>query len=291
MTEEMLFYTIDDAGNQHWISNIDILEALREIKADQCDILFVHTDLSAIGTPSPHLRRSALLENIYQVLLEIKVSTIIFPAFTFSFVNGEEFNVNTSTAKYMGALNEYVRKKEGVVRSLDPLMSVIAAGDHAEEFYRVGKRCMGENGIFDKLHQKKNVSFLFLGAIPTHCFTYAHYVEAVYGVPYRFEKWFEGQITDKDGNKYTDSYSVYAGCQGITPAAMIPFEREMCEHGWYRQKKVGKADIICFDEPDAYKAVWSALEKDICGFLTKRFTPEDLKHELKTPNGRVVMVP
>lgn len=289
MKDITLFYY--DNGKKA-VTTYDLYEKLKFVKADQCDLLFIHTDLAGLGMPNTKLKRTEFFGAIYEVLLALKVKTLVFPAFTFSFANDEDFSVNDSTAKYMGALNEYVRKQPGVVRSLDPLMSVIAVGERAEEFYEVGKRCMNDGGIFDMLHQIPNVRFLFLGAKPTHCFTYAHYVEGVYNVPYRFEKWFEGFVTDRDGNTYKDSFSLLAGCKGIYPAAMVPFEKHMLKHDRFERISAGDGEIICFKESDAYQAMWEALDENIHGFLVRPFTEDDLVKEVKPRNGnRVVMVP
>ncbi len=291
MESKALFYISLQDGTKQQISNLDLLSALRKVGADDCELLFIHTDIASFGMPSPELRRRQLLDEIYQVIQALGVKTVVFPAFTFSFVNGEDFSVNGSTAKYMGALNEYVRKRPDAVRSLDPLMSVVAVGAQAEQFYRVGKQCMGPGGIFSLLHGSPNVKFLFLGAKPTECFTYAHYVEACYHVPYRFEKWYTGTVTDRDGNTYEDSFSVYAACKGVFPAAMLPFDRHMREKGAFRIEPVGGSEVVCFREEDAYQAMWDALNENIYGFLAKPFTTEDLVHEVKESTGRTVMVP
>lgn len=274
------------------VTNFELFERLKQVKANECDLLFIHTDLSSFGTPNIELKRKEFFGAIYDVLLSLNVRTLMFPAFTFSFANDESFSVNNSTAKYMGALNEYIRKQPNVIRSLDPLMSVITIGEKAESFYKVGKRCMNEGGIFDMLHHTPNVKFLFLGAKPTHCFTYAHYVEGAYQVPYRFENWFNGMVTDRDGNTYNDSYSLLAGCKGIYPAAMIPFEKHMLKNNFFDIVDIGDGQIICFNEKDAYKAMWDALDENIHGFLVRPFTDKDLIKEVKPRNGsRVVMVP
>lgn len=286
-----LFYNLDDHGGKVWITNQDLLSTLRHVGADQGELLFIHTDTASFGTPNPKLRRREFLQEIYKVLLDLGVKTLVFPTFTFSFANNEDFDVNNSTAKYMGALNEYVRKLPDSVRSLDPLMSVVAVGERAKQFYRIGKRCMGEGGIFAQLHHLPNVKFLFLGANPTMCFTYAHYVEALYPVPYRFEKWYTGRITDREGRTYEESYSVFAACKGITPAAMLPFKRHMVKNGWLETEPVGSSSLTCFWERDAYKAMWDALDENIHGFLARPFTDEDLVHEVKPYSERIVMVP
>ncbi len=280
------------AKNDKEVTTFELYEALKRVKADECDLLFIHTDLASFGIPNSKLKRKEFFGDIYDVLLALNIPTLMFPAFTFSFANDEDFSVNDSTAKYMGALNEFVRKQPNATRSLDPLMSVIAVGEKAESFYKVGKRCMSEGGIFDILHHTPNVKFLFLGAQPTHCFTYAHYVEGKYPVPYRFEKWFRGSVTDRDGNTYEDSYSLLAGCKGIYPAAMLPFEKHMLKNNFFDIADIGDGRIICFNERDAYKAMLDALDENIHGFLVSPFTDSDLIKEVKPRNGnRVVMVP
>lgn len=291
MCQVNLFYTSDTKGNQRWVTNDDLFAALKKIEADQCELLFIHTDIASFGLPNPALRRKELLKYIYQTIEQLKVKTIMFPAFTFSFANQEDFSVNDSTAKYMGALNEFARKQPGAVRSLDPMMSVITLGEEAEAFYHVGKQCMKEGGIFSMLHNHPNVKFLFLGAKPNVRFTYAHYVEAAHQVPYRFEKWYTGKITDRDGAAYVDSYSVHAACQGVYPAPMAPFERHMENNHSFQREAVGSSEVISFWETDAYKAMWDALDENIHGFLTKPFTAEDLICEVKYNPERTVMVP
>ena len=291
MQQVNLFCTTDMEGTQQWVTNRDLFSALKKVEADQCELLFIHTDTASFGMPNPALKRKEFLGHIYQVIEQLKVKTVLFPAFTFSFANQEDFSVNGSTAKYMGALNEFARKQPGAVRSLDPMMSVVALGEEAESFYRVGKQCMGEGGIFSMLHNHDKVKFLFLGAKPTACFTYAHYVEAVYKVPYRFEKWYTGKITDREGTTYEDSYSVHAACKGVTPAAMLPFERHMEKHQFFKREPFGASEVISFWEPDAYRAMWDALDENIHGFLTRPFTEEDLVHEVNYNPERTVMVP
>lgn len=38
--------------SKEWITNIDLLEKLRKLKADECEILYIHSALS-FGTPNP----------------------------------------------------------------------------------------------------------------------------------------------------------------------------------------------------------------------------------------------
>ncbi len=289
--EKITLFNAQSNGETKEVTNIDLFEALKKIEADQCDILFVHTDLSAFGLPAKRLRKKELLMRLHNLILSLGVNTVVYPSFTFSYANGESFDINKSSAKAMGALNEYVRKLPESIRSFDPLMSVVAVGESADKFRRVGASCMGENGIFDLLHKSKNVQFLFLGADPTACFTYAHYIEAIEKVPYRFEKWYEGMAIDESGNEHQYKAALHAACKGVYPKAMAAFEQQMIEQNTYKQIICGNAKLTCFKEKDAYVAMKVALKKDINAFLASPFTSEDLIHEVKRHDERIVMVP
>ena len=108
---------------KNWITYGDLVRAMKEVKADDCDALLIHTDLS-FGLPTRELKRKELVEVLYDAICELGVKTLIFPTFTFSYGNREDFDVKNTKCK-MGMLNEYVRKMPGSVRSRDPLMSVL----------------------------------------------------------------------------------------------------------------------------------------------------------------------
>ena len=74
----------------------------------------------------------------------------------------------------MGALNEYVRKMPNSLRSIDPLMSSVLIGDDNDIVTNILKSSIGTGSTFDKLHNKKNVKFLFLGTKVGDCFAYMH---------------------------------------------------------------------------------------------------------------------
>ena len=91
-----------------------LLSTLRSAKADECDILYIHSDLS-FGAPNPGLKRSELLARLMDTIGQLGVKTIMFP--TFSFCNNEIFDRKTPAR--MGALNEYAKTPQAV-RSATP---------------------------------------------------------------------------------------------------------------------------------------------------------------------------
>ncbi|MDP1510653.1 AAC(3) family N-acetyltransferase [Paenibacillus ottowii] len=274
--------------NEVWYTGEDILNKLKEVGAHECDVLFVHTDV-AFGIINPGLKRKQYLGCLYEILQELNVGTLVFPAFTFSFCNKEIYDVKNSRT-FMGALNEYIRNQPGVVRSIDPILSMISAGDKANLFDHIGKNSLGINSAYDILHQQENVKFLFFGAEIGECFTYIHYVEDIMRVPYRFDMSFSGAIIDEEGNRFEDEYKLYAGCAGVKPACSYYFEDYLLENGLLQKTHMGNKPITCISEKDAYREIRKKIENDIHYFLEQPFTAEDLVHEYtKGKNGERII--
>lgn len=104
-------------GQKEEVNAAHMREALLGVGAADCDVLYIHTDMT-FGLPA--LKRGVLLAELLGILEGLGVATLVFPTFTFSFCNHEPFDVqNTRTP--MGALNEYARKTGRGRRSPDPL--------------------------------------------------------------------------------------------------------------------------------------------------------------------------
>ena len=184
---------LDKTGK--WVTTNSLYDALKQLEADKCDILYIHSSLT-FGVPNPKLKKSQLLGSILEVIKTLGVKTICMPTFTFSFCNGNDFDPAKSPSK-MGALNEFFRKQEGVLRSVDPLMSTALLGEDKDLVTGIGHSSCGANSTFDKLHHRDRVKFLFLGPKIGDCMTYMHYLEWLYGVDYRYERVFRGMHLQK----------------------------------------------------------------------------------------------
>ncbi len=266
----------------------DVVNVLKNVHAHECDILFVHTDVS-FGIINPDIKRKQYLQYMYEALQELNVGTLVFPAFTFSFCNKEVFDMRNSRT-LMGALNEYIRTKECVVRSRDPILSMITVGKQATMFDGIGKSSLGINSAYDILHKSDNVKFLFFGAEIAECFTYIHYMEEILKVPYRFDMPFTGTIIDNDGNAYEDTYSLYASCAGVKPACSYYFRDYLIEQGLLQNTYLGNSPVTCISEKDAYREIKEKINNNINYFLEQPFTEQDLVHRYtKGENGERII--
>lgn len=255
----------------------DIVGRLKQVSAHECEILFVHTDI-LFGRPNPSLGRKGYLQALYQVLLDLKVKTLIFPAFTYSFCNHEDYDVRDSRTG-MGALIEYIRKQPGVHRSLDPLLSLLAVGEKTDLLDgELGCQALGLGSGFDCLHQADNVKFLFFGADFTEHFTYIHHIEKVLDVPYRYDQSFSGIITDYNGYSFHHTHSIHTACGGVTLKNFSALKQDLLTAGYLKSAPLGDLEVACIAETDVYREVTRRIQDDPYSFVYP-YTTTDLTHE------------
>jgi aminoglycoside 3-N-acetyltransferase len=235
-------------------------QALLDVGAADCDVLFVHSGLG-MGLPNRELGRTPLLSAIWETFLALQVATICVPTFTFSFPNGENYDRERSRTR-MGALNEYVRQRPGVVRSVDPIMSVALLGTERALVDLVGKHSCGPDSTYDLLHRRGGgVTFLFLGVRCHECFTFSHYVEASARVPFRYHRPFSGTVT-VDGRTWQDTYFHYARYNGTRPVADARLEQDLLSSGHLRRTRLGDGWVSAIDEPAAFATIMDRLRRN-----------------------------
>ncbi len=281
---EQLFY---DADHRLYTAE-DIRNALIQIGASDCTTLFVHSDVM-FGTPAEGFRKRAYLDTLYEIIRSLGVRNLVIPAFTYSFCNGEAYDIVKSKTS-MGAFNEHVRKMEGRYRTDDPLLSVSVPAALEPLFAHVSEHSLGEESAMDILHHMEDVRFLFFGAEMADCFTYVHYVEKMMEVPYRFDMPFEGDVIYPDGTVKTRRQVIHTQCGGVKlPPKYDYFESEMEEKGFLKKCRIGDRYIGCLPEKDAYREIKGHIERNIHYFLEEPFTEGDLTHRYtySTADGRI----
>ena len=276
----MKILNLFQSGDGSWVTSATLLTILEKIKAPEASVLYIHSGLN-FGTPNPDLGRKELLAHLYGLIASLGVPTICFPTFTFSFCNGEDYNVQTSRSR-MGALNEYVRGLPETVRSEDPLMSSVVVGQDHDLVHNLGKDSIGTNSTFDKLHQRgSGVKFLFFGVTVSDCFTYTHYVEERLNTPYRYNRAFSGRIT-YGGRSWQDTYRLFVRYRGVVPSSSGLLESDLVRRGLLRKEASGEASIACLDEPDGYATIVEHLTADVHCYIAE--DPGDKNTEFTVRN-------
>ena len=160
----------------------------------------------------------------------------------------------------MGALNEFFRKQNGVIRSDDPLMSVAMYGFDKDLVEGIGNSSIGANSTFDKIRQRDDVKFLFLGAKIGDCFTYMHYLEWLYKVNYRYDKVFAGNVL-KNGEKTFKEQELFVRYKEVIPnRGSYYYEQLMYDNNDAKIINFGDSSISIVDEKIASQAYKKCLE-------------------------------
>ena len=268
------------------VADKDIREAILATGAGECDILYIHTGMS-FGLPA--VGRKELLGSLLNIFQGLGVETLVFPTFTFSFCNNEVYDIQKSPTA-MGALNEFARKSGLGKRSADPLLSVYVLGNDPGLTENLSAYSIGKGSSYDKLHESgKKAKFFFFGADMRDCFTYTHYLEAIVGVPYRYDREFSGLVVN-DGIESPASvflYSTYANCR-LNP---VPVVHDVMEkRGMLHKGVIGDGAICCLDEKDGYEVIAELLHKDPLFLTDGTFKPEEKDTRYNVNGERITSV-
>ncbi len=284
MKEKNSFLFESKDGNK--VLEEDFYKAFLEVGANDCDLLFVHTKLS-FGKLNRELKRKDICEALFNVLKSLRVKTLVFPTFTFSYGNREDFDVLNTPTK-MGALNEYVRKLPEATRSLDPMMSVVSIGDNKEILNITGVKSLGKGSIFDNLHHTKGVRFLFMGTRLRECGTHMHYIEEQLRVPYRYDKDFYGSIIDYHGDRIEDHRILFVKYRDILPNMDSSYEDYLMEKRFLLHARIGDSDMYSITEEDMYRELSKSLREDVNVFLAEPYDTHPPVKEYKYGNVTTV---
>ena len=254
----------------------DVYQALKSVNADDCDALFIHSDVT-FGMAPTDFNKKEYLSALYNSIQKLNVHYLIVPTFTYSFCNHEDYDVKKSRTS-MGAFNEFLRKLPNRYRTLDPLLSISVPSDLKIYFDHISEHSLGKGSGLDVVHNSKfgKVKFLFFGARLYDCFTYLHYVEKMKEVPYRFDMAFSGKVTNEQGQVHERTQYIHTACTGVTLREDTRFEDYLIEAGYLKKVRLGDSFVSCISEEDAYREINQALERDINHFLMYPFRESEL---------------
>lgn len=256
--------TIIAEGKGGVITYAQLVEALKKAGINQGDTICVHSDLTKFGKNK--LPRTEYLQSYIDAFREVlgEEGILIMPTFSYSFCNGEEYNVQT-TKSTVGVLTEYFRKCPEVVRTRDPIFSFAIHGREIEQYRDIGEACFSRDSMYGKLVDNK-AKIIFLGG-KRGCFTFNHFLESIMKVPYRFMKRFEGIVIDGDNKyqTYRDYYVRHLNQNSIQSVEIMSAFLE--EKGIINTVEIGDATISCIECEAWYNAAVVQYKKNPYYFL------------------------
>lgn len=186
-------------------------EILDKLNIEKIEFLFIANDMGKFGLIED-LNKNLSFELYYNEIFKRNENiTIIFPTASLNLVNNDVlFDINNTPSFKMGALSEYLRKKEQCYRSLHPFWSLGAIGPKAKILTsNSSKNPYDENSIFAKIFENSNSYFLSLGQHPRYMLSIVHHVEYLSNVDYRFVKKFHKKYIGYDRICNEDYFELY----------------------------------------------------------------------------------
>ena len=177
-------------------SQKDLIAAIKSLGICPGDTICIHSEIFTLGKFL--VPREEFLHIIIQSFLNSvgNEGTVLMPTFTYSFCKGEIYDINNSKST-MGVLSDFFRKQNGVIRTQDPIFSFAVWGKKQSEFSKDYNDCFGKDCVYEIL-LKNNGKLISFGS-GKFWYTFAHYVEQVAKVSYRYFKEFNGIFVDKNG--------------------------------------------------------------------------------------------
>ena len=244
----------------------DFIRALKNVGIEEGDTLLVHSDILTFGKPN--------LDNITTFMKTLSdlffdcvgnSGTIVMPTFSFSFTKGEDYNL-LETPSNVGALTNYFRTIEGVIRTVDPIHSCAIKGPYSSMLSEIGNDTFGNNSIYAHLHKINAKIATFGTKFADNCFF--HYIEQKVGVPYRYNKEFEGvMVNGNEKKKLTFNYYVRDIKNNII-SDVSRFNFDLLEKKYLKKEDIGRSSIFCIDTELFYSEGVKALKKNINYFLS-----------------------
>ena len=235
-----------------------LLEGFRELGVQEGDTLLVHSSYKSFGDvdggPQTVIRA-----------LEAALGpdgTLIMPTFNFDFNKGVPWDVRTTPSK-MGVLTELVRQDPRAKRVFHPFYSFAILGKHAGMLGSLRyKSAYERNSVFGKLRDLDG-KIMVIGLSYTNSMTFFHHIEQMEGVDYRFLKQFTGEVTDENGNTYTDTFEMLVRDidKGVI-TEVDPMGALMEQAGVIKSAKIGEADVKLMKANEVYAFTAREMRRD-----------------------------
>lgn len=242
------------------LSESDLRNALKSVGLEDGDSVFVHSSLYRLGRIEG-VEIDEMPEVVTDILLDILGPNggIYVPTFTFSFCDGEPFDIR-STPSEMGVLSEYIRQHKDSIRSPHPMQSIAGIGYRAEETCKRDTRtAYSADGPIEHLYDR-GAKVLCLG-VPFMS-SPLHYVEEQCEVPYRYWKEFEGEYTDRSGKTRVATYEMYVRDLDLDPTVEEDIVKDNMSEDEIKKETIGSSQVISFTFEDHFRTAFDLVRDD-----------------------------
>lgn len=237
-----------------------LVKGFQKLGVEQGDTLLVHSSYKSFGEVDGGPQ--TVVRALEATLGTDKDGTLIMPTFNFDFNKGVPWDVRKTRSK-MGALTEIVRMDPRAKRVFHPFYSFAILGKHAEMLGSLQyKSAYERNSVFGKLRDLDG-KIMVIGLSYNNSMTFFHHIEQMEGVDYRFLKQFTGEVTDENGNTYTDTFEMLVRDVDKGVMTMVdPMGALMEDAGIIKIRKIGDADVKLMKANEVYEFTAREMKRD-----------------------------
>jgi aminoglycoside 3-N-acetyltransferase len=226
----------------------ELAAAIRACGIAAGDVVSVQVSLGRLGLPAgvpgDYPSIASLVIDTFLDVLGAR-GTLIVPTYTYSIGRGETFVVE-ETPSAIGEFSDLFWRRDGVLRSRDPMMSSAGIGPQAEKILRnISNSSYGYGSVFDNIRSSGGkICTLGLGIWWA---TYCHYIERIASVPFRFDKEFNGYV--REGQQTRLEKWIYFAAPRVPncKSNSIALENSLRAARLLPTAKIGRAEIACID--------------------------------------------
>lgn len=261
-------------------AHLDLVSIIRNLAIGSGDVVYVAVDMANVPLPKMafEISRAGVMEirdrycaYVLDSLLDVieDSGTLLVPTFCMSYASYGEPYHHEKTPSEVGPFTEYFRKREGVIRSLHPMLSIAGIGVNAAAILEnIGKSGYGVCSPFMRFNDYR-VKFLFLGLPLAKGLTYLHHLEHLYGVNHMYHKSYDFPVF-KDNVLQPGPWLCFRRYLGIgIEAKLSNFEDVLRENGKLLEIRNSPYIMQSTTVEDVDRIAIEMLKVDPCAFLEK----------------------
>lgn len=224
-------------------SQDDIISVLKGLGVKKGDTIFSHVSLLSLGFLQSGNTPRRVTE-IFREALEQVIGIdgcFITPSYSYSFCKGDHFDPR-STPSDCGPFANQLLSMEDVLRSNDPLFSVVGFGNLGSLFDNIPNSSFGDDCLYERLLER-NAKIVNIGA-SLYYFTPVHYLERKLGVPYRYDKIFNGVMQIDDKRHIIDWVYYVRDLDKLSMPDCSELQRVGIERGIVKESNLGIGKVV-----------------------------------------------
>ena len=252
----------------------DIKNAYKKLGVTKGMTVSLKTDLRFLG-PYESTFQNDLLDahfNVLADLVDLSVGTLAVSTASFSLCNTDNVFDVLKTPSEMGSLTEYLRTRQGSIRSFHPFSSYAAIGKNANYICEnTSRHSVGPNSPNARLLEL-DAQYLSIGLPPSRVSMVIHHIEEMMGVPYRYTKEFNHPVL-RDGGVENELFYLFvryidSDVEDDLDLKVFPYFHSQ---GFKtKEENLGRGKVYFYSMNDFYLSTVKLLTKDIYACLERK---------------------